>query len=77
MAMKPMPKRDKPADAFGQCEMDRYIAKLSGPLIDRIDTHVEVHRVPYKQLSGQRNGTALVKMREQVLAARCGMRPLR
>ncbi len=70
MATNPTPKGDKPADAFGQREMDRYLARLSGPLIDRIDIHVEVPRVPYQQLTGQRNGASSAQLREQVLAAR-------
>ncbi len=69
-AMNPTPKGDKPADAFGQREMDRYLAKLSGPLIDRIDIHVEVPRVPYQQLTGTRNGSSSADLRKQVLAAR-------
>lgn len=70
MATNPAPKGDKPADAFGQREMDRYLAKLSGPLIDRIDLHVDVPRVPYQQLTGKRNGSNSAQLREKVLAAR-------
>jgi magnesium chelatase family protein len=33
-----------------QSQIDRYKAKISGPLIDRIDMHVEVSRIPYKEL---------------------------
>ncbi|MGB0767339.1 MAG: YifB family Mg chelatase-like AAA ATPase [Phycisphaeraceae bacterium] len=69
-AMNPTPKGDKPADAFGQREMDRYLAKLSGPLIDRIDIHVEVPKVPYQQLTGKRTGSSSADLRKQVLAAR-------
>ena len=69
-AMNPTPKGDKPADEVGQRAMDRYLAKLSGPVIDRIDIHVEVPPVPYKQLTGQRNGSSSAALREQVLAAR-------
>lgn len=50
--------------------MDRYLEKLSGPLIDRVDIHVEVPPVPYKQLTGERNGTDSTAMRNQVLRAR-------
>ena len=70
MATQPTPKGDKPADAIGQREMDRYLAKLSGPLIDRIDIHVEVPKVPYQQLTGQRTGSTSADLRRQVLAAR-------
>ncbi|MEM9347927.1 MAG: ATP-binding protein [Planctomycetota bacterium] len=70
LATKRTPKGDKPADAFGQREMDRYLAKLSGPLIDRIDIHVEVPKVPYQQLTGQRTGSTSADLRQQVLNAR-------
>ena len=32
--------------------IQRYLGKISGPLLDRIDIHVEVPAVPYKELRG-------------------------
>jgi magnesium chelatase family protein len=49
---------------------DKYLAKLSGPLLDRIDLHVEVPSVPYTELTARRPGTASAVMREQVSKAR-------
>jgi magnesium chelatase family protein len=49
---------------------DRYMAKLSGPLLDRIDIHVEVPAVPYPELTGRRPGTDSATMRQRVLTAR-------
>jgi len=49
---------------------DKYLAKLSGPLLDRIDIHVEVPAVPYKELTSRRAGTTSGTMREQVERAR-------
>jgi len=49
---------------------EKYLAKLSGPLLDRIDIHVEVPAVPYGELTGRRAGTDSAKMRQQVSAAR-------
>jgi magnesium chelatase family protein len=49
---------------------DKYLAKLSGPLLDRIDLHVEVPAVPYRELTGRQSGTDTATMRKQVLAAR-------
>jgi magnesium chelatase family protein len=72
-AMNPTPRGDKPTDVASQRAMDRYLARISGPLIDRIDIHIEVPAVPYKQLtavSTGRNGTDTAAMRAQVLAAR-------
>ncbi|MGA2233305.1 MAG: YifB family Mg chelatase-like AAA ATPase [Tepidisphaeraceae bacterium] len=49
---------------------NRYLAKLSGPLLDRIDIHVEVPAVPYPELTGRKPGTGSAAMRTQVLGAR-------
>jgi magnesium chelatase family protein len=49
---------------------DKYLEKLSGPLLDRIDIHVEVPAVPYPELTGKRKGTDSATMREQVARAR-------
>ena len=70
MATKRTPKGDKPADEVGQLAMDRYLSRISGPLIDRIDIHVEVPAVPHKQLMGEGRGTDSANMQGQVLAAR-------
>jgi magnesium chelatase family protein len=51
-------------------QIERYMAKISGPLLDRIDIHVEVPAVPFKELSAERSGTSSAMMREQVVAAR-------
>ena len=64
------PKGDKPTDDVSQRQMDRYLAKISGPLIDRIDLHVEVPPVPFAQLSGRRSGTDSATLRSRVVAAR-------
>jgi magnesium chelatase family protein len=49
---------------------EKYLAKLSGPLLDRIDIHVEVPTVPYRELTGKQQGTSSATMREQVNRAR-------
>ena len=46
------------------------MAKISGPLLDRIDIHIEVPAVPYKELADERTGTSSANMRELVVAAR-------
>ena len=46
------------------------MAKISGPLLDRIDIHIEVPAVEFKELSSEREGTPSAMMREQVVAAR-------
>jgi magnesium chelatase family protein len=51
-------------------QIERYMAKISGPLLDRIDLHIEVPAVPFKELSASRDGTTSAAMRDQVMAAR-------
>jgi magnesium chelatase family protein len=51
-------------------QIERYMGKISGPLIDRIDIHIEVPAVPFRELSGTKEGTSSSEMREQVTFAR-------
>jgi len=51
-------------------QIDKYLARISGPLLDRIDLHVEVPAVPYQELRSPQEGTPSSMMRERVLAAR-------
>lgn len=47
-----------------------YRSRISGPLLDRIDLHIEVPPLPQTQLLGKRNGIDSAQMREQVMVAR-------
>ncbi len=51
-------------------EMQRYLGKISGPLLDRIDIHIEVNPVPFEKLSEERRGEGSVVIRKRVTAAR-------
>ena len=51
-------------------EMQRYLGKISGPLLDRIDIHIEVTPVPFDKLSEERKGESSVVIRKRVEAAR-------
>jgi magnesium chelatase family protein len=51
-------------------QIERYMSKISGPLLDRIDIHIEVPAVPFRELSGGTGGTSSAEMREQVALAR-------
>ncbi|OQA02366.1 MAG: Competence protein ComM [Planctomycetes bacterium ADurb.Bin412] len=51
-------------------QVERYLSRISGPLVDRIDIHVDVPAVPFTELSSRKNGTDSAHMREQVLKAR-------
>ena len=48
----------------------KYIAKLSGPLLDRIDLHVDVARIAYDEMVSRARGEPSAAIRERVLAAR-------
>ena len=50
--------------------VSRYQKRLSGPLLDRIDIHVEVPRVPFQKLSSDRRGEPSAAIRTRVEAAR-------
>jgi magnesium chelatase family protein len=69
-AMNPTPKGDVAAGEVGKREMDRYLSRLSGPLLDRIDLHVEAPRVPFDELADAPVGTTSADMRKAVLDAR-------
>ena len=51
-------------------EMQRYLGKVSGLLLDRIDIHIEVTPVPFEKLSEDRKGEGSVEIRKRVTAAR-------
>ena len=51
-------------------EMQRYLGKISGPLLDRIDIHIEVTPVPFDKLSEERKGESSVVIRQRVTEAR-------
>ena len=73
-AMNPCPCgyfNDKNRDCMCTPPMiQRYVSKVSGPLLDRIDIHIEVPAVQYKELRQGAEGESSAKIRERVLAAR-------
>ncbi|MEM9362233.1 MAG: YifB family Mg chelatase-like AAA ATPase [Bacteroidota bacterium] len=58
------------AMSSSQMEMKRYLNKISGPLLDRIDIHIEVSSVPFDKLSDTRRGENSAQIRERVIKAR-------
>lgn len=48
----------------------KYLAKISGPLLDRIDLHVEVTPVPFAELSNEKKGETSAVIRDRVIKAR-------
>jgi magnesium chelatase family protein len=54
----------------GSAQIQRYQKKISGPLLDRIDIHVEVPRVEYDKLAARRSGDTSQSIQERVNRAR-------
>src|SRR5436305_8283326 len=62
-------------DATRECrctpgQIQQYLGKISGPLLDRIDIHVEVPAVPYQELRGNAPSESSAEIRERVDRAR-------
>jgi magnesium chelatase family protein len=66
-AMNPTPQGFNPTDPKAR---NKYLEKLSGPLLDRIDLHIEVPTVPYRDLTSKTPGTSSESIRTQVTGAR-------
>jgi magnesium chelatase family protein len=60
---------DSPMSSSPQ-EMQRYLNRISGPLLDRIDIHIEVTPVPFEKLAEARKGEPSKVIRERVTMAR-------
>lgn len=73
-SMNPSPSGDwyDPQEMNGSTsmQMQRYLSKISGPLLDRIDLHIEVHNVSYEELSGKAKGESSKEIRKRVIQAR-------
>jgi magnesium chelatase family protein len=62
-------------DATRECrctpaQIQQYLGKISGPLLDRIDIHVEVPAVPYQELRGNQQAESSAEIRERVARTR-------
>jgi magnesium chelatase family protein len=70
-AMNPTPDGKMPAESRSSPrEIQNYLARISGPLLDRIDLHVEVPPVKFREISGEAAGESSAQIRERVIAAR-------
>jgi magnesium chelatase family protein len=63
------------ADGTREChcspvQIQRYVSKISGPLLDRIDIHIEVPALKYKELRGNGDVECSASVRDRVLRAR-------
>lgn len=73
-SMNPSPTGDwfDPSETSSQSilAMQRYLSKISGPLLDRIDLHVEVNKVSFDELSSKKTGESSDEIRDRVVRAR-------
>ena len=69
-AMNPTSRGDRIAGAGGARAMNDYLGRISGPILDRIDLHVEVRRVSARDLARLKPSSESTSMRAQVLRAR-------
>jgi magnesium chelatase family protein len=51
-------------------EIQKYLGRISGPLLDWIDLHIEVPPVKFREISGDRTGETSAQIRERVIVAR-------
>jgi magnesium chelatase family protein len=51
-------------------EIQKYLGRISGPLLDRIDLHIEVPQVQFREITSDRTGEDSTQIRERVVAAR-------
>jgi magnesium chelatase family protein len=70
-AMNPTPDGKMPHESKSTPrEIQNYLGKISGPLLDRIDLHIEVPPVKFREISGAQTGETSAQIRERVIAAR-------
>jgi magnesium chelatase family protein len=70
-AMNPTPDGKMPGESKSSPrEIQNYLGRISGPLLDRIDLHIEVPQVKFREMSNALPGEASAQIRERVVAAR-------
>ena len=70
-AMNPTPDGKMPHESRSSPrEIQNYLGRISGPLLDRIDLHVEVPPVKFREIAGDRTGETSAQIRERVVNAR-------
>ena len=70
-AMNPTPDGKMPGESHcSPREIQTYLNRVSGPLLDRIDLHVEVPAVKFREITAERTGEASAQIRVRVVAAR-------
>lgn len=73
-AMNPTARGNRTGGATGAREERRYLERVSGPIVDRIDLHVEVPAVPFERLAGAPAGESSAELRARVERVRAEQR---
>ncbi len=70
-AMNPTPDGKMPSESRSSPrEIQSYLGRISGPLLDRVDLHIEVPAVKFREMSAAQTGESSAQIRERVIAAR-------
>lgn len=70
-AMNPTPDGKMPSESRSSPrDIQKYLGRISGPLLDRIDIHVEVPEVKFREMTGTQPAESSSSIRNRVLAAR-------
>lgn len=70
-AMNPTPDGKMPHESRSSPrEIQNYLGRISGPLLDRIDLHVEVPQVKFREMTTEKTGETSAQVRERVICAR-------
>ena len=70
-AMNPTPDGKMPGESrCSSREIQNYLGRISGPLLDRIDLHVEVPAVKFREITAERTGESSAQIRARVIEAR-------
>ena len=70
-AMNPTPDGKMPGESRSSArEIANYLGRISGPLLDRIDLHIEVPQVKFRDISAEQTGETSAVIRGRVIAAR-------
>ena len=70
-AMNPTPDGKMPHESKSSPrEIQNYLGRISGPLLDRVDLHIEVPPVKFREMAGEGNGESSAQIRERVIRSR-------
>src|SRR6185369_6014485 len=70
-AMNPTPDGKMPGESKSSPrEIQNYLGRISGPLLDRVDLHIEVPQVKFREIAGDSTGESSETIRQRVITAR-------